>query len=364
MTYYQNYMPIGDVLVLATCIIFWILTHVAYINRTRNFRLFKGMIAILSVAATADLMYNLLLRQLGYVYPFVIYLFRWIYHGALFADMALYTMYLKDPLKLEEKEYKTDLTVVWTAWLFVVLFDIAGTLTRTGFYIDEALTVHLGPNIFPMAYIFFILVPVINVMRHRNEIYFRVILGVLASVGLSITIMMLQGIFNQQSFTASTYLFPLYALLYLLHATPYDVDIGAVNRDAFDHMVTDSHTRKKDIFMMSLYMPDYEKSTKKFPRRMQVVIREFTTDFFVDAHLYQLSNGRILLSANIDKNKDYVLRMNRMLERFDIEYTQFKIEYKIVGLHTIQNDGDKAYDYFGLIQYIENRMEINEVRIV
>ena len=360
--YYHNYMPIGDVLVLATCILFEILIRVAYVNRTRNFNLFRQMIVLLSVAAMSNLLFNISMNMPEQMPVILIYVFRWLYHAALFMNMVFYTLYLKEPLKLNDSEHRRNSRIVWIAYALLVLSDVLGSLLKFGFYIEDGVP-YTGINIFPVAYLFFIAVPIMNAIYHKNEIYNRVIVGVVATVVLAVGMMFLQRIFGQQSFTVATYLFPMYALLYLLHATPYDIDIGAVNRTAFEGMIEHCNAKDEQVFMMSLCMHEYEVSARKFPRELQVVIRHFSSDFFKDSHLYQVSNGRIILAAKVSKNPDYEERNARMLESFDRVYPDFRLEYKIVGLVTRGGIGNDS-DYIGFIQFIERRMTFNTFKLV
>lgn len=363
VTYYENYMPIGDVLVVATCIVFFILIHIAYINRTRSFDLFRQMLLLLFVAALSNLTFNVLVNYSSTLPHIVIYLFRWLSHAALFANMVFYTLYIKDPLRLTDSEHRLNATVVWSVYFALIVYEIVSSLVGFGFHIDTDGTIYNGVNLFIPAYIFFILVPIVNAIRHRNEIYSRVMIGVIGCVMISVTIMLIQGIFRQHSFTAATYLFPMYALLYLLHATPYDVNIGAVNKAAFENMLEITASQKEPVYMMSLYMPEYDEASRKFPHDMQAVIRHFSSDFFKDAHLYQISSGRIILCTKVSKNPNIESKTSQILESFDRVYPDFKIDYKIVALKTVPElVGESAY--IGLIQYIENRMPINNVRLV
>ena len=47
--YFDNYMPVGDILVLAACIVMIILLATSHITRTKNFLLFLNMIIYLAM---------------------------------------------------------------------------------------------------------------------------------------------------------------------------------------------------------------------------------------------------------------------------------------------------------------------------
>ena len=56
-TIYENYTAVGDILVMATVIVFVILLKSAYVNRGREIRLFKGVLVLLFAAAATDIFF-------------------------------------------------------------------------------------------------------------------------------------------------------------------------------------------------------------------------------------------------------------------------------------------------------------------
>ena len=56
--YYENYSPVGDILVIATCLVFIILISSAYISKTKNFMLFRIMIGLLMLSGTMSIFYH------------------------------------------------------------------------------------------------------------------------------------------------------------------------------------------------------------------------------------------------------------------------------------------------------------------
>ncbi len=58
IVYYGNYTPVGDIIVLATVVVFTILIHSAYPNRSREFYIFRGILMLLLVAAVSNILYH------------------------------------------------------------------------------------------------------------------------------------------------------------------------------------------------------------------------------------------------------------------------------------------------------------------
>ncbi|MBO4800101.1 MAG: hypothetical protein J5489_05590, partial [Lachnospiraceae bacterium] len=58
ITYYENYTPVGDVIVLALTLVFLVMIKRAYITRTKSFICLQHVIYILMVAAMADILFH------------------------------------------------------------------------------------------------------------------------------------------------------------------------------------------------------------------------------------------------------------------------------------------------------------------
>ncbi len=361
ITYFENYTPVGDVLALAICLVFVGLIHTAYINRTRNFLYLRDMIVLLFVSAISDMVFHMLMNQIGVVPNILIYIARAVFHLGLFGNLWLYVLYVKEPLHLEPDVNRRYFILATVLYALIALYDLLGTMFRFGFYIDDAGTPHTQIPAFSLGYALFVLLLIYIVIKHRNRVFKQVVRGVVATVSIAVLIMVIQQLYGQSSFTAATFLFPIFALLYLVHANPYDLEIGTVNESAFEELVADSYTKKKELYLMSLFMHEFEGSGRKFPPGLQEAFRYFVTHFFKSSTLFQMSGGHMVLVVETAVDTDYRDGAQRMLDEFAKAYEKFALDYKIVFTPTY-NKISAENDYVGLLHYMHGMMPENSFR--
>nr|MCR5625690.1 EAL domain-containing protein [Lachnospiraceae bacterium] len=73
--------------------------------------------------------------------------------------------------------------------------------------------------------------------------------------------------------------------------------------------------------------------------------------------------GHIILVAETAKNPDYEERLKKMYENFKLQHERFQLDHKIVFLKSTEEIG-KSNDYIALIQYLENRMNDQDLKYV
>lgn len=362
VTYYQNYSPVGDLLVLATCFVFFILIKSAFISKTKNFAIFRIMLVLLMIAAVLGVVYRVSLNSLDTIPVGVIYAVRAGYHLALFGNLFLYVMYAMIPLHLDKESDKKYLIVAGTGYACLFLYEVLGTLFKFGFYIENG-EIYNGFNIFPVGYIFFVGLLLFMLLRYRNRLPKPILKGIIGTYAVSIMMMGIQGSHHQSSFTTATFLFPAFTLLYLIHANPYDIEIGTVNVSAFEDMIAYNYSHKKRFLLMCLFMHDFEGSGKKYPVEIQQTIRHFYSDFFRGAVVFQITNGRMILAVDIDKNPAYENSINHMLTSFADEYPKYKKDFKITITENVDVISENN-DYVGLVKYVESHMKENDVHYI
>ncbi len=361
--YYENYTPVGDIVTLASCIVFLVLIHIAYINRTRSFRYLRHMIYFLMIASISDMLFHMQLNRLDKVPYALVYAGRLVYHAGLFSILWLYVLYIVEALHLKtvlDKRYYLLSTIGLVA---VLAYDVLGSVFHFGFYIEDGQIMKTGIPMFTLGYVFFVGMNVFLLIRYGERLYRGIYVGILGSCSVSVIVMCVQQYFDQVSFTAATYLFPTYALLYLMHSNPYDTQIGAVSEGAFEDMTAAYGARNDMIYLMSMYMPDFDGKGRKYPRKIQEAVRYFSGRFFDAATLFQISGGHMILVADPKKDKNYKAKGRKMLDEFEKVYPKYKIDYKIVFLETDQRLTEDN-DYLAMIAYLHDRMPINTVCLV
>ncbi len=362
-TFFENYTPVGDILVMATVIVFLILIRTAYISRNREMHIFKLLLALLFVAAAININFNIILANPTESNIWIIYVLKWLYQFCLFFALYLFLMYMNDPLHQGGRMDKKIFWIATSLLIGVTILDILGTLTKFSFYIDDNLEIHKGINVFPIGYVVFIIILMYMVISFRNKIYRPVLIGIIATCIVSFMIMYVQAFFGQTSFTTSTYLFPTYAVLYFLHASAVDIEMGSARVDDFKDLIDSATAHGKKFFLISLYLRDFDDVGKKYPREIADKIREYSFRYCKGSKIFQISGGRTILTAPIDKNPGHSDLMKKMINTFYSEYQMYHLDYKMVITDSI-DEINRNNDYIGLLQYIEKRMPDNDVHFI
>ena len=357
-TYNANYTAVGDIIVMATVIVFMILIQSAYIEKNKEFQIFTGILVQLFCAAGLNIYFNMKVHVLGFP-VFILYLLRWGYLLCLFSALHLFVMYMGDPLNQGEK---IDKRYVWASRVIliaVVLYNVFGTIFKFGFYIKGE-NIHPGHNMFPVAYIAFVTIIMIRIINYRRKVFKPILFGMISTCSMSFLVMFIQYRYEQTSFTTATYLLPCYAVLYLLHSSALDVEMGSVHIGAFSGHVKDMVEGGRESIMISLFLPAFEEVGKKYPKEITDKIRDNVYRLFKGATIFKISGGRTILIIESAKNIDVEYDIKEMLDIFAHEYEIYKQDYKVVITKTIENVSS-GNEYLGLIQYIEGRMPINDV---
>ena len=361
--YFDNYNPTGDVIVVAICIVMLILVSVSYVTKTKNFSIFITMIAYLVFAAMADYAHHEWFTYISDGNYSPVYAIRIVYHALLFSLLLLYVFYIIEMQHLEISKRIPVMFISTAVYAVVIIADIVSTLNGSSFKLNKNGTAVSGLNVFLVGYIAFIVIIVFLMVVFRDRIYKKAMFGFYGSMLVSFLILFYQGRYGQSSYTVASFLFPVIAMMYLVHSTPYDVELGTINVMAIKDMVRYNYEKKRELLYMSLYMPDFDSEGKLIPEALQKTIRNFAAEYFKKSVLFQISNGHVILFAPKKSNPDYENRLNKILNAFHDEYEKFKFDYKVVIGETIDEISRKN-EYLSFIENIYRHMELNEVHIV
>ncbi len=359
--YFDNYSPVGDLAVVAICVVLLVLMRVAYIVKTKYYQIFRLIVILLTFSALANVAFHHLTLHGSLTHPFLIYLFRFAYNIIMYAVLNLYILYSIVLLSLTPKKDMKPLLVAAVGTVVLGFVDLFATIFKFGFYIDKGVIHDEGDYLFSVIYIYLVSIIVYNLFKFRNMIYKRVIAGVSISVGISFIMMTIMQICRQNSYVTVTFLFPTISIFYLIHANPYDLSIGAVNRSGFEDMIKTYHEKGRHLIMMSLFIPEYSGEGKKYPESLRVLIRDFSGNSFNGAVLFQVENGHMILSAPLSSNPNYEQIINRLLNKFNELYPRYKKDYKIVITDSI-DEVSRNNEYIELLRFVHSIMAINTVR--
>ncbi|RKM59266.1 EAL domain-containing protein [Butyrivibrio sp. CB08] len=359
----SSYTPVGDILVMAIIGIFLILIRAAFIKKTREFRIFKHILITLCLAAVADILYHVFLVNVGHVPNYAIYILRFAYHFLLFQEFVLYVRYFEYTLQLTRKGEKIYWYLALAGFVIFCLIDIFGSIFGFGFRITNDFVAVSGVNIFALEYFFFVGIVIFEMLWYRNRVYKPIIGAFVGSEVVALIVMYLQGSHHQQSFTTATFLFPAFCILYLLHANPYDPEMGTLRLDSFEAAISYASQHKHKLIILSLFLHEFDEAGRKYPKEIKDTIRKYIENYFKNATIFQISGGRLILTADMAANPDHEAKTEEILGVFRGQYKTYGHDYKVVILRSFDSITDPD-DYISLIQYVENRMFENEIKFV
>ncbi|MBR4515460.1 MAG: EAL domain-containing protein [Lachnospiraceae bacterium] len=356
--YYDGYLPVGDISVIAIILALVILMTATYITKSRNYLLYKIMLGLVYVAAFGNLMFHFFSTKVGEVPDWYIYAARDTYYIALISNLFLYVIYLKNILWLDRATSIRFMAISAVGYIVSVVTVIISPALKIFCYIEDGKIIS-DTYVFMAAYAFFVVMLLWLLLGYRDRIVKQIMVGVLGTVSISLAILGIQGMSRQTSFTTLTFILPMIAILYLIHANPYDIETGAVPETAFEDMVEDSYEHGKPFRFMSLYMHDFD-GVNRIPRDVNTVIRHFATSYFKGAVMFRVAGNHLVLVFTEKKNPDYNDNIQTILSKFAEVYPTFKHDYKIVIGYS---DGalSKDNDYIALLLYTESKMKENEI---
>ena len=204
LSFNDNYSPIGDLIVIATCVVILVLAYTSFVGKNRAFLIFNAMIGCLLVASFSDVIFHNIFTDTSDATLNFIYLFRLIYHAMLFLILFNYVLYIMEVLRIETS-IKKKLTIVGlVVFLIITGVDAYGIATGKGFHINKDASVNTGTNFFALGYIFYMALIVYIMVFYRGRIYKKVMRGFFGTMTVSMVVLAIQGSHQQRSFTTAT----------------------------------------------------------------------------------------------------------------------------------------------------------------
>ena len=356
----EKYYPASEITVLGVCFVMLVLLFVSFKVRMKSFRIFAATLGMLVVATLADLMLHYLIEKDPNTSRTLIYGLRSLYHFLLFAMLHHYVAYICEATALSRRRRQPYITL---ATALLVTFTVADTVAiytgRTMYIIDGVISFE-GSTIFTIGYILFVLLIFTLLIRVRRRLYRQVMNGFFAVTIISLTVLAAARLRIQSSYTASTFLFPLIAVMYLLHSNPYDAELGANDLRGLNNLIRYSDEKGENYLFLSLYMRELDENGKTMSEELRGLIRHVAETYYRKSTLFQVSNGHMLLMVPKDKNPDYETRTVEILKQFDIEYQNFRYDYKLVIGET-SRELSRKNDYVHFLRSIYARIPENTV---
>lgn len=361
--YFDNFTPVGDVVVLAVSFVIIVLVTTSYVNKNALFKVFITIVFFLIGASCLDILQHSLYTRVDDGNYTIVCIIRIVYHVFLYSNLFLYVIYIVTILRLEDEKKFPAIAFSSIVYFVFIALEVFLFIKDKGFRIDSKGVAEYGYNTFYIGYFSFIAVITYLMLRFQKRLYKRVMISFYETVAISLMIMLHQYKLGQSSFTVVSFLFPAITMLYMVHSVPYDIELGAINGNTMEEMIYYCYRKKQDLFFMSLYMPDFDIEGRAFPKLVQETIRHFSVDYFNDAVLFQISNGHVLLFAKKKNNPHLDKKIKKLIDEFQQEYQNYKYDYKMI-LGYSQVEISKKNEYLSFIKSIQMQMNLNEIHMV
>ena len=301
----SSYTISGDIATIAICFVIGILLLTSYVNRTRSLGMFVNIMVSLVIAAVVNIIFHYLMEREDTATSSWIYVLRVVYQALLLDILCLFVLYITEVSGMEHKKARMAAITSVVVLFITVITDIILTASGVGFYIGEDGEVFQRTNVFMIGYILLIIQISIMMLRVRRLVYKRVLFGFYGVFLISLAIRLAQFTLRHSSLTTLTFIFPVLAMLYILHSNPYNVTLGSVDTRAMEDMVRTMYARKTPFIFVSLLMMDYNAEGKELPKEIKDLIRRSIVDQFGKGVLFRIGNGQLVLVVPIRRHMDY-----------------------------------------------------------
>ena len=349
--------------VIAICFTVLLLLKTSYVSRSRNLGIFINIIVVLVLAAVVNIVYNSLLIQKDPNLYVAVYILRLVYQTMLFNIFCLFNLYITQISGMKHSKAQTVAIVSVVLMFVLVLGDVILTSLGHGFMILEDGSIKQRANFFMIGYIAYIIILASLMYYTKDMLYKRVVYGIYGTMALSLAIRIAQIALDRTSLTTMTFVFPMIAMFYVMHSTPYNVVMGTVDVRAMEDMVRSMYERKVPFVVMSLLVAEYDEAGQDIPIEIQAQIRKFAVDYFKKAVLFQIGKGRLMLVYSKRNNPNYEVGIKKIMDNFYKQFNRFQKSYKIVIVESIDEISRKN-DYVNLVRNIEGNMLLNTERRV
>ena len=327
---FEHYYAASEITVLAVCFVMLMLLIVSFKVRMKTFRIFATTLGMLIAATSSDLMLHYLLSRNPDTPVWILHGLRCAYHILLFGMLHHYVAYTCEATYLSKRSRKPYITAANVLLAVFAVADTIGVCFGGTMQIRDGAIAFSGSTIFSIGYILFVLLIMALLIRVRRRLYKQVMNGFIGVAVISIMMMVASRLRIQSTFTASTFLFPLIAVMYLLHSNPYDAKLGANDLRGLNNLIQYIREQDKKYLFMSLYMRELDRSGKTMSDEMRDLIRHVAETYYRKSVLFQVGNGHMVLMVPLDRNPNIEERIGQVMEEFGTEYERFRFDYKMV----------------------------------
>ena len=356
----KQYSAASEVTVLAVCAVMLILLIVSFKVRTKSFRIFAALLWMLISATIADLVLHYLIENAPETPLMVLYGLRSLYHVLLFGMFHHYTVYACEATALSRRRRKPYIVTATVLFILFSVLDAVSIFSGRAMHIVSGAISTEGTDVFTIGYTLFVILLSVLLINVRKRLYRQVTAGFFAVMVICLALLIVSRIRLKSSYMPATFLFPLIAVMYLLHSNPYDALLGANDVRGLNNLIRYNVENGKDYLFLSLYIRELDESGSTMSEEMRTLIRHVAESYFRRSVLFQVSNGHMLLLVPKSKNPDWEARTEKVLEQFRIEHERFRHDYKLV-IGESTPELNRKNDYIGFIRSVHARIPENTI---
>lgn len=355
--FYNNYSPEGDICTIAICVIFYLLLRSTYTIRQKNLHLFKTANFFVLLAAVSNIYYHTTLDVISTEKVIWIYVFRDTYYISMILTYAIICSYVRNLIDLKGLKKRILNIILWVGFFVFAILEVAGPLTKFGFYIDENLQIHQNYyyDIFRFAYVYYGITVMALLFTNKRKFVAKMYRCICGVMFVSFGIMIIQNLFLRTSYTCITFTFPILAVLFLFHYNAYDTDTGTLDIKAFNSYIQELKDKRYTLVFLYLQHLNPEKMSG-----LSEKIFQFNEQYFQASCTFRLRDEKLVMVFEDEKNKNVAETLERMINDFRNMYHTYKIDYRLVVLHSHKKLTGSS-DYLALNEFIEKQLPINDV---
>ncbi|WP_303838514.1 EAL domain-containing protein [Ruminococcus flavefaciens] len=353
------YSPVGDITVMALCIIMGVFIKQSYIgSEKKKFRIIMCILTFILISAMENVGIQMLLKA-SVIKPVPIYIMRLVHHVLMMSVIYLYIQYLRDPLWVTPGTKKQYQIISVITLLVAAVFDIAATVFKVGFYVGKNGEYHSSFDVFELVYMLLIITVVYILIKYKARLLARVFWGIMCSIIIANVLLCIQMMHRQVSYTTLSFFLPVVGIIFMFHSNPFNVDTGAVSSGFFANEIKGNIENGRETLIMCCHMNDFSRSLSLSPELKSEFYKFFRMNV-KKGILYSFPSEHYVLTIVKNKRTNYDKAVEKMLNDFLESHSKFKIDYKIVIMETCK-DILSVDDYYHLIEYCEMKMQYNTI---
>ena len=186
------YSPIGDITVMALCIIMAVFIKQSYIgSEKKRYRIIMLILAFILLSAMANIGIQMLLKA-EVIRPILIYILRIVHHVLMTSVIYLYIQYLREPLWVTPSTKKQYQVISLITLIIAVTADITATFLKVGFYVGKNGEYISSFDVFEIVYTLLMITVVYILIKYKSRLLSRVFWGVMGSIILANALLCIQ----------------------------------------------------------------------------------------------------------------------------------------------------------------------------